>query len=379
MAQAHAHAAQAGHVGHAGHTAHLDHLDGPGHPDDPSPGAPAGRHCRLLLDPRHTGANRLCESSLLMQLGALQWQEIARLAGTRLTWLRGASGQPVYASFYYIHERFSRGRPLSSYDLDEVLSIRSEVQLCGTSRIDGRHTLHGEGADGGDGGDGGEPASVQMCNVFVEKLGGPDHLRVTMPANLDVRRFPRRDAPPASWGAVQGVKSMGRFPRPSGREVRPLGPAGFCFRYPINPDRDINGIGLVYFANYIAFLDMAERALLRRAGFAEEAIDARALLEREIAYYGNARASDTLAIEVEAAALDASAGASPADSGLVRFDYRVSRESDGRLVAISAAVKAVAPATGGADGANAASGADAAGGADRADGATPKPRQELKT
>jgi probable biosynthetic protein (TIGR04098 family) len=291
--------------------------------------------CELLLDPRHTGGNRLCESAFLMQLGALQWQQIARLAGTRLTRLRGAGGEPVYASFYYIHERFSPDRPLSSYDIDEMLTIHTAVQLCGALRVDGRHLVRGEDVSCK-----GPPACIRMSNVFVQKLAGPDHLRVSAPANLDLSRFPRVESPPGSHSLVQRVRSEGRFPKTPGREARRFGPAGFHFRYPINPDRDINGLGLVYFANYITFLDMAERELLRRTGFCAPRIDGRSLVEREIAYYGNARSTDTLSIEVEAALLEDAPGVPP-EAELVRFDYRVRRESDGRLVCISAALKSV--------------------------------------
>ena len=53
-------------------------------------------------------------------------------------------------------------------------------------------------------------------------------------------------------------------------------------RYPIDVDRDTNGAGLVYFANYVAFMDTAERLALD--GVAPE----RSLRHRRIAYYGNA-------------------------------------------------------------------------------------------
>src|SRR5947209_11439909 len=76
----------------------------------------------LLLDPRHTGVNNLSEFLFLMQLGAIQWQQIARFAGVRLRDFRSDFGNPVYASFYYIREIFPVERPLSSFALDDRLT-----------------------------------------------------------------------------------------------------------------------------------------------------------------------------------------------------------------------------------------------------------------
>ncbi|MFY9826683.1 MAG: LnmK family bifunctional acyltransferase/decarboxylase [Thermoanaerobaculia bacterium] len=313
-------------------------------------GLPAGpealSRCDLLLDPRHTGVNNLSEFLFLMQLGAIQWQQIARFAGVRLRDFRSDFGNPVYASFYYIRETFPVERPLSSYALDDRLTILSKVRLCGSTVIDGRHLLCGEetpeeqcrSADG----EGLEPCdwlpSVRMSNVFVQKQSGPEHLKVVFPANVDLDRFPRVESRPETYELAQRARVDRRFPRPAAAGFSPFGPAAFSFRYEINPDCDINGVGLVYFANYVAFLDMAERDLLRRAGTPEERIDGRSLVEREIAYFGNARSTDVLHIDVEAHRLEGH-GAMPVGTAAVHFDYRVRRESDGRLICVSRATK----------------------------------------
>ena len=300
----------------------------------------------LLLDPRHTGVNNLSEFLFLMQLGAIQWQQIARFAGVRLRDFRSDFGNPVYASFYYIREIFPVERPLSSFALDDRLTILSKVRLCGSTVIDGQHLLCGEetpveryqSADTQDLDRCGWLPAVRMSNVFVQKQSGPDQLKVVFPANVDLDRFPRTESKPETYELAQRARAELRFPRPAAAGFRQIGPAGFSFRYEINPDRDINGVGLVYFANYVAFLDMAERHLLRRARTPEERIDRRSLVEREIAYFGNARSTEVLHIEVDAFVLEGKCEM-PEDLEAIHFEYRVRRESDGRLICVSRATK----------------------------------------
>jgi probable biosynthetic protein (TIGR04098 family) len=298
-------------------------------------GPEALSRCDLLLDPRHTGVNNLSEFLFLMQLGAIQWQQIARFAGTRLRDFRSDFGNPVYASFYYIRETFPAERPLSFYALDDRLTILSKVHLCGSTVIDGEHRLCGEETTAERSG---ALPSVRMSNVFVQKQSGPDQLRVVVPANVDLDRFPRVESRPETYELAQRARAEGRFPRPAAAGFIPFGPAGFSFRYEINPDRDINGVGLVYFANYVAFLDMAERDLLRRVRMPEERIDRRSLVDREIAYFGNAKSTEALHIEVEAFRLVGDREM-PEDMDAIHFEYRVRRESDGRLICVSRATK----------------------------------------
>lgn len=312
--------------------------------------SPAGREalsrCDLLLDPRHTGVNNLSEFLFLMQLGAIQWQQIARFAGVRLRDFRSNFGNTVYASFYYIRETFPVERPLSSFALDDRLTILSKVRLCGSTVIDGRHLLCGEetseeqcrSADVEGLEACGWLPSVRMSNVFVQKQSGPDHLKVVFPSNVDLDRFPRVESRPETYELAQRARAERRFPRPATAGFSPFGPTGFSFRYEINPDRDINGVGLVYFANYVAFLDMAERDLLRRTRTPEERIDRRSLVEREIAYFGNARSTEVLHIDVEAHHVEEHFEL-PEGTDAIYFDYLVRRESDGRLICVSRATK----------------------------------------
>jgi len=70
--------------------------------------------------------------------------------------------------------------------------------------------------------------------------------------------------------------------------------------------------------------------LLTNRAYAPRALDGRVTQRRQIGYYGNCRASDTLRVEVDAFVL--------APNRLL-LDHRVYRASDGRLIAVSRAEK----------------------------------------
>ena len=103
--------------------------------------------------------------------------------------------------------------------------------------------------------------------------------------------------------------------------------------YVLDPDRDANGAGLIYFANFVCFLDYAERVLLNDRGTPASLVDARSTYWRRIGYFGNAPVTDQLRIAV--------CGRARCTDTLVilSFDYRVWRASDGKLILVSSSRK----------------------------------------
>lgn len=303
----------------------------------------------LALDPRHTGANHLSEVALLQHAGALQWQAIARRAGMRLRDLRAEQDRPVYASFYYAGIFCPRHLPLSSHKIDDRLGFSTAIRLFGDTMVDGWHHVRAE--DGRHLGAGKESAcrgakgdapadvtSIRMSNVFVAKRAGAARLEVCSPVNLDPRLFPRSSQRFDTYSKIKEVRRAEEFPA-FGAENGTLIGQGVS-RIPINPDRDINGVGLVYFANYITFLDTAERHLLREIGNSRPWLDvaSRSLVRREIAYYANANADDEVEVRLRIREL-VSRPEDPPQSAFLRFAYSAHRLSDGRLLCVSQADK----------------------------------------
>jgi probable biosynthetic protein (TIGR04098 family) len=104
--------------------------------------------------------------------------------------------------------------------------------------------------------------------------------------------------------------------------------------YVLDADRDANGAGLIYFANFVCFLDYAERSLLQSAHLPTHLIDARSTYWRRIGYFGNAQVDDELEITITGKASTSQEGYL-----LLAFDYRVNRRSDGKMILVSSARK----------------------------------------
>ena len=283
----------------------------------------------------HTIAGAMSEIALLAHVQDLQWTEIGRLTGTPASRLRDADGREVYASIYYVEIDGFPPVGLRAFGPDDDLEVVSALGRYGSTMLEVEHRLVAAGSPSE------EPPTnraaapyVRLSNVLVALGTGPDDLRIATPANARLDAIPLLATQPESYRLTRAASNRGSF-GPAPGDARPLGTPGFAVTLPINPDRDLNGVGLLYFANYVAFLDAAERAALTAAdACASDALDGRVTLRRQIGFYGNCRASDTLHVEVDAFGLG--------DDRLL-LHHRVHRASDGRLIAVSRAEKRLRP------------------------------------
>ncbi|MFM7141751.1 MAG: LnmK family bifunctional acyltransferase/decarboxylase, partial [Alphaproteobacteria bacterium] len=223
---------------------------------------------------------------------------------------------------------------LAAFGPDDRLEIVSEVGRFGRSMMDGWHRLRRLDDPAGELADPALPGPfLRLSNVLVALGGGADDLRIATPANADIERLPTLPAEPDSYKTVKLARAAGRFvDPPAGAE--PLWEGSRRVDYEINPDRVVNGVGLLYFANFVVFTDFAERRLLHAdERFSRFKIDRRVTVSRRIGYYGNAQPYDRLEIETEAWRLP---------GGNLLFAHRVFRASDGRLIAVSSVEKHLA-------------------------------------
>jgi probable biosynthetic protein (TIGR04098 family) len=280
---------------------------------------------RWHLGMPHTISGALGEVALLAHAQDQHWRELGGLAGRPASRLVDAAGREVYASVYFVELDTASDRGLAVFGPDDDLEIEGALGRYGASILDGTHRLHRTGRTQ----DEGTAPSLRMSFVLVALGCGPDDLSVSTPSNARIDRIPSLPSEPDSYRLVRTAKSAGGFGAAPPGSAR-LWDGIFSRSYPINPDRDLNGVGLLYFANYVAFLDAAERdAFGELAGMSAERLDGRVTVRRRIAYYGNARSSDRLHIDVEAFALD---GLPPTRW---RVHHQIRRASDDRLIALA--------------------------------------------
>ena len=298
----------------------------------------------LVLGLPHTNHTGLAEPLLLMYAGYFQWASIARAIGRPLSELRTRDGGEVYATFYFIEERFPAAAPIDGFRLDHHLAFGVFLRAFKNLAVEGQvlfdheariaATLAGAGDRPGPDAIARHPY-VRLANIFITPEAGNRRLRVAPPANADfsgLAALPNDENPYHLTKAAETTGRLGVLDAawaPADR--RP----GFAHRYAIDPDRDTNGAGLVYFAHYVAFMDAAERAALTgncRRTFAPAEVAGRVVEQRRVAYYGNVDVTDSVRTEV-------SLFLRPDDAKRVGLRYVIRRDEDGRLICLSEAIK----------------------------------------
>lgn len=298
----------------------------------------------LVLGLPHTNHAGLAEHLLLMYAGHFQWTSIARAIGRPLSELRTVGGGEVYATFYFIEERFPEAAPINGFRLDDHLMFGVFLRAFKNIAVEGHVLFDHEARIAStlaDAGDLPEPAAIvrhpyiRLANIFITPEAGNSRLRVAPPANADFSALAALPNDENPYHLTREAETTGRLGvldaawEPADR--RP----GFAHRYAIDPDRDTNGAGLVYFANYVAFMDAAERAALIancHRTFAPAEVSGRVIEHRRVAYYGNVDVTDSVRTEV-------SLFLRSDDPKRVGVRYTIRRGEDGRLICLSEAIK----------------------------------------
>lgn len=290
----------------------------------------------LVLGLPHTNRDGLAEHLLLAYAGHLQWASLAAAIGVPLSSLRTLQGGEVYATFFFIEEQFPRDRSISFFGLDDRLAFSVSLRAFKSMAIEG-HIVFDLAPRFSQ--DGAHP-TIRFANIFITPERGNRLLRVAPPANADFSSLPflpNAENPYHLTKEAERTGSLGLL-GDGWTMVDPTAP--FEARYTIDPDRDTNGAGLVYFANYVSFMDAAEQSAWSAVCAPRHSREAgrRSLLSRRIAYYGNVDVDDTVMTQVTLYRRHD-------DPDVVGMKYVVRRQHDGYVICRSEAVKLVTERT----------------------------------
>lgn len=290
----------------------------------------------LELGMPHLGRHNLSESALFKAIGHHRWRQIEEAGGTQSALICDQAGSRLYATFFFLEVDLSREMPLSAFGENSFVRFRTDLAHYSKVHLDGWYSLAGYPEFG-----------VRASNVFIYQERGPSKLSLSVPVNVDFSGIPELSAPPDSLDLCRKAKTNGSFFTPHPDDT-PLYEGEREFVYQIDPDRDLNGAGLVYFANFISFLDLAERRILSslESPMPAELLDARSTYRRRIGYFGNAQCTDCLHIFLRARLQIVHSGDGQRLD--ITFDYRVLRSSDGKEIVVSSCRK-IAPFAGNSD------------------------------
>ena len=297
----------------------------------------AWRSYPLTIGLPQTNHRNFSETSLLMEAGHCFWQALGDAIGRPVSQLRAADGTPVYAVMYFVEERFPDDRTLGSFRLDDRLRFHVALRAMGAMATEARVIFDREDrfAHGWDLDEEGTHPAVRFGSVFGGLQSRTRRLTPAAPVNADLSRLPALALEAYPSRLTREAQTSGRLGLidadwPS---LDLDGPARATYR--IDPDRDTNATGLVYFANFARMLEAAERIAIprpsRQETFCSAPIRERQVLIRRIAYYGAPGSSDAIAIEVARCSV-------PERPGVMALRYRLSREEDAQLIGLSEAL-----------------------------------------
>lgn len=276
-----------------------------------------------------TNYRGLAEPRLLMEACHLYWQALGEAIRRPIAALRNTSGDPVYATIVFIDEQFPPDRPLSMFALDDRLRFLVGLRAIKDLAVEARIVFDREDClpEGDPAWDAQPPAHPRIrFGSILATPGAGNQLKLAQPANADCRSLPPLPPEESPLQITRAASVSGRLDiiapgwTEAGRSIEST--------YAIDPDRDTNAAGLVYFATYVAVIESAERSAVTALGCPAHQ---RQLLRRRMAYFGNAGLSEHVAIAVSSFR----AGDQPDRIGL---RCRVTRLSDGKLICLSEAL-----------------------------------------
>lgn len=299
-----------------------------------------------------TGRNGLSEGALLRELGHLRWQHLSAITGVPSREIADEAGTRLYPTFFFVETAFPKARPMGTYGENDRFTVAATLGSFGRALLDGTNYLFpSDASDTPTPPLNEEQATangipwVRLSNSFVAQWQGAAWLKRSRPANPGFERLRELAEPPDSYELRTQAKEQ--LELLSAEETYVPLTTKVTVPYQLIPDRDLNGAGLVYFANFPMFLDIAERSVLgslETNALSQEILDRRTLVHRKSVYLSNASSGDLLDISVNAL-VDNPFRGTPRDPELtplrLLLHFTVTRRSDSRLMMVSSARKVV--------------------------------------
>lgn len=272
------------------------------------------------------------------QLGDWTWETVSSLCDTDVFAARDASGNPTYLAFYYFRVRGGRRLHPGALTFGDRLTVTSNCYDHGTESVLTLHRI-----DRADAADAERPLDphefyerpregslyVENFNRWVTRSapGSNEGLVKASPPGFCNDRLPQLPAaysPRAVYRAAREAHTFRDMDEPGFRAL----PETVEVEHPVDIIRDVNGVGLLYFASYFSMVDKAALALWRGRGRSDRAFLRRAVVDQQMCYLGNADLDSVLV-------LGARARVSTTAPGEELVDVVIRDRDSGRVIAVS--------------------------------------------
>lgn len=214
----------------------------------------------------------LSEAWLMRYLGDVHWRLVSRAFRCPMPEITDESGDRLYAAFSRVQFRCSSA--LADFQEGEPLSVEASLSRHGTTLFFSDIRL--AGAEG-------RTIDAALMSSFTR--------RGASPSNADLARgqpaLSRNLVVPA-LAALPEIARGYRDRRAARHDARSILADG---RYRIEPHRDINGVGLLYCAEYPA---IADSCAMRARPDGVDWLLSTSIVSRDVCYYGNADPRDVI-------------------------------------------------------------------------------------
>ncbi|MFD4953039.1 LnmK family bifunctional acyltransferase/decarboxylase [Streptomyces sp. NPDC058451] len=270
--------------------------------------APDGSVGRLVtVKPGMCGHNSL----FIGQVGDWTWETVSEVCGTDAFNAVNDRGRPTYLSFYYFRVRSGGQLHSGALTFGDRIETTSRVFGYGSESVLTLHRIRrvppGSKAKPEQGLDPDEFFAarqpdclyVQNFNRWVTRshAGSNEGLITSAPADFRHAHLPHLPAAYSPRAAYGSARVRQTFHDPQDPEWEELVAADEV-EYPIDITRDINGVGLLYFASYFSIIDGALLKMWRNQGRADRRFLDRTVLDHQLCYLGNADADSVLRIRL---------------------------------------------------------------------------------
>ncbi|HYK03293.1 MAG TPA: LnmK family bifunctional acyltransferase/decarboxylase [Thermoanaerobaculia bacterium] len=248
---------------------------------------------RMTLTPASCGHNSL----FLAQVADWTWGTVSETCGTEMYREKNGNGMPTYLSFYYLRILGGPAMQMHQLTFGDVIDVVTTAYNFGSESI---LTLHrvARASPGG-----APPRAVSAYELYerrdesclyVESLNrwitrsrpGNEALVKSSPAGIVTSHLPvlpERHSPRLVYDVA---RRSGTFHDVASPEYEPVVDE-YTVDYTIDAARDLNGVGLVFFASFASIVDSSLLKLWKHLGRDVDSFVNRVVRDRQICYAAN--------------------------------------------------------------------------------------------
>lgn len=290
----------------------------------------------------HQDLGALNEFGLMCLFGSIHSKALVRGLDITVEEIKDHHGRRLYPAYFHTHLRVPESCPLSRFSAWRKVQLGIQLKRFGKCYLDSSYVIKpgGDSAPTPDDFESGAYPTMHGNNLFIVDVSEDSSVarQLAVPESACVAPLEPVSEKPA---AIQGARETGRD-RMLRKERNYPWASRESIAYAVVPGRDVAVGHAMIFARFCQVMDYAEHIFLTdhlELDLGQSELAEYQLLEREIFYFNNAYAGDTLDIAVKAGVTEETDGAGR--RMFVETEYQLFRRSNLDLLGVGYAKKGV--------------------------------------